>query len=162
MRSSMPNGLGPQLLGLLCYFTGLIVFLLIAVDVYLAPPERSLENATAGHMLGIGLSIALLVVGRAIGWKYGGGVGGLTTGGYGFGGQPGQPGDRDHPDQTVLEQHGYYQSPPDSEERSEERDERGDLEGRFESVAADGRVCESCGTENAEGFDYCRNCAEEL
>lgn len=155
MRSSIRKGLGWQLLGLLFYLTGMVVFLVIAVDVFLSPPEGSIENIAAGHLTGIVLALVLLVVGRVISWKYGGGIGGLATGGYGFDGQPGA---EDHPDQTVLEEHGYYQSPPDPEERPDE----GDPERSFESVAAEGTVCNSCGTENAEEFDYCRNCAAEL
>lgn len=158
MRSSIWKRFGWQLVGFGFYLVGMVVFLVIAVDVFVSPPEGSIENVTSGHLAGIVVSVVLLVVGRAISWKYGGGIGGLTTGGYGFGGQPGRPGDRDHPDQTVLEQHGYYQSPPDPEDRPEEDGS----ERSFESVAAEGTVCGACGTENAEGFDYCRNCAEEL
>ncbi|WP_114576510.1 hypothetical protein [Saliphagus sp. LR7] len=158
MRSSIGKGLAWQLVGLLFYLIGMAVFLVIAVDVFVSPPEGSIENFTAGHLTGIVVSVVLLMVGRAISWKYGGEIGGLTMGGYGFGGQPGRAGDRDHPDQTVLEQHGYYQSPPDPEERP---DEGGPGRG-LESVAAEGTVCESCGTENGRGFDYCRNCAAEL
>lgn len=155
MRSSLWKGFGWQLVGLLFYLTGMVVFLVIAVDVFLSPPEGSIENITSGHLTGIAVSVVLLVVGRTISWKYSSGIGGLAVGGYGFGGQPGV---EDRPDQTVLEEHGYYQSPPDADERSDNEDA---LE-RFETATAEGTVCEACGTENAEEFDYCRNCAREL
>ncbi|MFB6219043.1 MAG: hypothetical protein ABEH77_07705 [Halobacteriaceae archaeon] len=94
MRPSLRSRLLWRAVGLLLHFAGLAGFLLVAVDAYLAAPARPFSAVSTVHLLAIAASLALSLVGRAVGWKLGHGDR-----------QPGPPGRRD---QTPLERLGYH------------------------------------------------------
>lgn len=145
MRQSLRTMMVWQGVGLLFYLAGMLLFLVVAVGVFLAPPENSLANLATGDMALILVSVLLLVFGRVISWKFGGEAGAMmgsvsTIRGRG-------------PDQSKLEELGY-QIPP--EESSEPESD---------VVYEDGEVytrCPECGARNEREFDYCSNCSSRL
>lgn len=148
-----------QVVGLLFYLFGMLLFLVVAIDVFTSPPENSIENLSNEHLLPIGLSVLLFVIGRLISWRFGAN---LAVGAFGAG-LPGQAGNQisqnEHPDQTVLEKYGYYHRPADSDEEKRELDEVAEF---VRDRDANAVYCEECGTANDREFDYCGNCAAEL
>lgn len=143
MRQSLRKTLLWQGIGLLFYLGGLLLFLLVAVSAFLAPPENSLANVTTGDMAMILMSVVLLATGRVISWKGGGETGAMMGSASTIRGQG--------PDQSKLEELGY-QIPPDAS---------GDADVTYE----DGEVyakCNECGAKNEQTFDYCNNCSSRL
>lgn len=144
MRQSLRTALLWQAVGLLFTTTGMLVFLFVAVNVYLAPPANSLENMAAGDIAAIVLSVALLVTGRAVAWKFGGDDGPLGTI------------DRirnPQPEQSRLEELGYRMPPEESTDSDSDH------------VYEDGELvvrCPECGAKNESGFDYCGECSARL
>lgn len=140
MRRSTWRLLLWQGLGLLCYVAGMLLFLVVAIGVFLAPPENSLSNLSVDHLPFILASLVLIVLGRVISWKYGGGS---MLGGF-------RP---DQPETSPLEDLGY-RVPSESTDDS-------DTGFRYE----DGEmtiVCPECGTENDPDYTYCRDCSAQL
>lgn len=140
-------------LGLLCYLAGLLLFVLVGLDVYLSAPERSFENVTTLHVVPLGLSILLLLLGGVFMQKFGGGfAGGIGAAGAQFG-MPGGAGLLgDGTEQTRLEELGYRVSSGS-----------GDNDGSF--AYEDGEVyaiCTECGTKNEQGYRYCNSCSTKL
>jgi hypothetical protein len=145
MRQSLRKTLLWQAVGLLFYLAGMVLFLLVAVGAFLAPPANSLASLTSGDMVLILVSVSLLVVGRVIGWKFGGGAGTMTgsVGAIRGGG----------PDQSKLEELGYHVPPEETgEPDSDVVYEDGELYAR----------CTECGAKNEQEFDYCSNCSSQL
>ena len=144
MRQSLRKTLLWQGIGLLFYLAGMGLFLVMAVSVFLAPPQNSLANLTTGDMLLGMVSVGLLVVGRVLSWKFGGEtspMGAVTT----IRGQG--------PNQSKLEELGYQIPPEDS--------------GNPDSgvMYEDGTVyvqCSECGAKNEQQFEYCNNCSSQL
>ena len=144
MRQSLRKTLLWQGIGLLFYLAGMGLFLVMAVSVFLAPPQNSLANLTTGDMLLGMVSVGLLVVGRVLSWKFGGETSpmGAVTRIRGQGA-----------DQSKLEELGYQIPPEDS--------------GNPDSgvMYEDGTVyvqCSECGAKNEQQFEYCNNCSSQL
>lgn len=144
MRPSFRKMLLWHGVGLLCYLAGMLLFLVVAVSVFLAPPENSLANLTTGHMAILLGSIVLLVVGRVMSWKGGGGAG--MMGGI-------QTIREQRPDQSKLEELGY-QMPASTSDTP-------DADGAGEDDAGT-ITCSECGATNEPTFRYCSNCSARL
>jgi len=147
MRQSLRKSLLWQGVGLLFYLAGMILFLVVAVDAFFGPGD-AVGPVTTGHIVAMLVSLALLLTGRAIGWKLGGDVGGDP----GVGGTLGAIRNR-NPNQSKLEELGYQMPPEESDDRSSD------------TVYEDGEVyvrCSECGEKNERGFDYCGNCSGKL
>jgi hypothetical protein len=147
MRQSLRKTLLWQGVGLLFYLAGMVLFLAVAVNAFLAPPANSFGAVTTGDIAVLLVSVALLLFGRAISWKLGGDVGGA-----GAMGTLGRVRDR-RPNQSKLEELGYRMPPDESDDRGSD------------TVYEDGEVyvqCPECGEQNERGFDYCGNCSSEL
>mgnify|MGYP000141508312 CR=1 FL=1 len=144
MRKSLRKALLWQGVGLLFTTAGMLIFLVVAVNVYLAPPANSLENMAAGDITVIVLSVALLVIGRVVAWKFGDDSGPLGTI------------DRirnPQPEQSRLEELGYRMPPEESPDSDPD------------TVYEDGELvvrCPECGAKNETGFDYCGDCSARL
>mgnify|MGYP000586771331 CR=1 FL=1 len=148
MRQSLRKALLWQGVGLLFYLAGMVLFLVVAVNAFLAPPSNSFGSVTSGDIAVLLVSVALLLVGRAISWKLGGDVGGDA----GAMGTLGRLRDR-NPNQSKLEELGYRMPPEDADGRNSD------------TVSEDGEVyvrCPECGGKNERGFDYCGNCSSKL
>jgi hypothetical protein len=145
MRQSLRKTLLWQGVALLLYLAGMVLFLVVAVNVFLAPPANSVANLTTGDMGVIGMSLLLIVAGRVIGWKYGGEANTVGTTIQGIRHQK--------PEQSTLEELGY-QMPL-------EETDTGDAAMAYD----DGEVCTQCpecGTQNDPQFQYCSNCSSQL
>lgn len=145
MRKSLWKSFLWQIVGLLFYLAGMLLFLIVAINVYLAPPANSLENLSGGDMISLLISVGLIVIGRAIAWKFGGGV--SISSMYGGGVM------RRGPEQSQLEQMGYKLPTVDSEQETSD------------VVSEDGEgllVCPKCGTHNERDYRYCSKCSSEL
>lgn len=132
-------------LGTCCYLAGLLLFLATFLSVYVAPPENSLSNFAPAHGIGMAGSVALLILGKAIVWKFG-------TLPLGRSRLLDRVLDRG-PDESRLQALGYNVPPEESHE-----DERGY---GYES----GTVylqCPDCGMRNDPEYTYCGNCSSEL
>jgi len=136
MDSPVPRATLWRLLGLLLYLVGLTLSLFIVVDIFVSGGLAADGEVPAQVVAVLALSIVLIVLGRAITWKFGG-RGAVS-------GQPPQ-----NRDQSPLEQMGYVTPEPPDDPPPEPPDE--------ESV-----VCPECGTKNERGFTYCHNCSAEL
>ena len=144
MRQSLRKTLLWQGIGLLFYLAGMGLFLVMAVSVFLAPPQNSLANLTTSDMLLGMVSVGLLIMGRVLSWKFGGEtstMGAVTT----IRSQG--------PNQSKLEELGYQIPPEDS--------------GNPDSgvTSEDGTVyvqCAECGVKNEQQFEYCNNCSSQL
>lgn len=143
MQKSLWKAFLWQGVGLLFYFAGMLVFLVVAVNVFLSPPANSLENLSDGHVVSLLVSVVLIVVGRLIGWKFGGDLSLSQM----YRGAPARPGS----DQSRLEQLGYQVRPEASEERPDPPDD-----------GEPALVCRECGAHNEPGYRYCGNCSSEL
>ena len=132
-----------QVLGLLFYLGGMLLFLFVAVSVFLSPPENSLENLSSGHMAWIVVSLLLLVTGRLISWRFGvdqslsRGIQGSIMG--------------KERDVSRLRDLGYNVPADTSDEQAFAYDD-GDVY----------VVCSKCGTKNEQGYSYCSDCSAEL
>lgn len=145
MRQSLRRTLLWQVVGLLFYLGGLLLFLVVAVSAFLAPPGRSLANLTTGDVALLLVSVVLLVTGRVMSWK-GGEKTGTMVGAI-------STIREQRPDQTKLEELGY-QIPPDSSDDTD-----------TSVIYEDGglyRRCTECGAKNERSFDYCSNCSSRL
>lgn len=141
-----------QLLGVLCYLVGLLVFLVLIVDIYLSPPTNSIDNLSSGHAPIFAVSLLLIVIGRYVSYRFGSGVGFEAVASGGYHSQPHSQSDTQSRAQSVLQKYGYRDSSdPETDELPYEYE--------------DGEVyitCQECGTRNEQEFDYCENCAAEL
>lgn len=132
-----------QLLGLLFYAAGMVIFLVVMIGVYTAPPERSIENLSGVHVPYLLLSLLLVTFGGYVSRRFGArtqSAGGLDRGGP-----------RGDQSQSTLERLGYV-VPNDDEEA---------LPYDYE----DGVVyvtCAECGTRNEQEYDFCSDCAARL
>lgn len=145
MRKSLWKAFAWQGVGLLFYLAGMLLFMVVAINVYLSPPANSLGNLSEGHVVTLLASVALIAIGRMIGWKFG--YGGSMVHLY----RHGLPGQR--PEQSQLQEMGY-RIPPEPDDR-----------GPSDVVYEDGElflVCRECGTQNESEFSYCSNCSSEL
>jgi len=146
MRRSFRKALLWQVVGLGLYLLGMLVFLVVALGAYMAPPENSFANFSGGHMAALLVSIALIVSGRVVSYKLGGEstvAGGLSQR------------IRPEPKQNKLQELGYKMPPDPSESESDGLDfsyEDGELK----------TVCGECGAENDPDFKFCGNCSSEL
>lgn len=143
MRQSLRKMLVWQGVGLLCYLAGMLLFLVVAVGVFLAPPEHSLANLTTGDMAVILVSIVLIVTGRLISWMGGGESGTMMEGVRTI--------RRQDPDQSKLEELGY-QMPSDASDGV-------DTDGMGEESVI---KCSECGATNERTFRYCSTCSSRL
>lgn len=143
MRQSLRKMLLWQGIGLLFYLGGMLLFLLVAVSAFLAPPESSFANLTTGDMAMLVMSVVLLATGRVIsrkgGWETDAVMGSVST----IRGQG--------PNQSKLEELGY-QMPPDASNDADVIYEDGEISIR----------CTECGAKNEQTFDYCNNCSSRL
>ena len=144
MRASLRKALLWQGIGLLFTMAGMLVFLVVGVNVYLSPPANSFENVATGDMALLVVSVALLLTGRVVAWKFGGEDGPLATI------------DRvrnPQPEQSRLEELGYRIPPEESADTETEH-----------RVDHDGAVvqCPECDATNEIGFDYCGECSARL
>jgi hypothetical protein len=144
MRQSLRKTLLWQAVGLLFYLAGMVLFLVVAVEAFLAPPASSFGNVATGELLVLLVSVVLLVTGRVIGWKLGGdtGVAGTVASVRGRG-----------PEESKLEELGYRMPVEESENSGSG------------VVYEDGEVyvrCPDCGEPNEREFDYCGNCSSQL
>lgn len=132
-----------QAIGGGCYLLGLVVFLLTFVGVYFAPPANSLANLAPVHGAGMGVGVGLLLLGKAITWRFGEGD---PTGGR-------LPGDLfdTGPDRNRLQELGYN-VPPDEEDPAPHGYEDGEVYLR----------CPDCGKRNDTDYRFCANCSAEL
>jgi hypothetical protein len=137
---------------MLFYLFGMVLFLAVAVGAFLAPPENSLANMTTGDIAVIFLSVAMLVTGRLINWKYGGETSMLAGATVGRGHAPGNQ----DPNQTRLEQLGYH-VPPESAAAGDDGED-----GDEDDIEGPVVVCTECGTRNGTDFRFCRECSSEL
>lgn len=131
-------------ISLLCYLAGLVLFLVVAGSVFLAPPEYSLANLRTVHTMAMLAGVALIVVGKAIGWHYGLGAESMTNSMANL---------RNPPEQSKLEELGY-RVPKESPE-----------DGGSKYTYEDGTVytvCSECGARNENEFKFCNNCSAEL
>jgi len=144
MRQSLRKMLLWHGVGLLCYLAGMLLFLVVAVDVFLAPPENSLANLTTGDTVILLGSVVLLVTGRIISWKGGGGTG-MMDGVQTIRGQG--------PDQSKLEELGYRMPHSTSDTADTDVADEDD---------AGAIRCSECGTANEPTFRYCSNCSNRL
>jgi len=145
MRQSLRKTLLWQGVALLLYLAGMVLFLVVAVSVFLSPPANSVANLTTGDMVVIGVSLLLIVAGRVIGWKYGGEVNTVGTTIQGIRHQK--------PEQSTLEELGY-QMPPEETDTADST-----------TTYEDGKLyiqCPECGTQNDPQFQYCSNCSSQL
>jgi hypothetical protein len=148
MRQSLRKTLLWQGVGLLFYLAGMVLFLAVAVNAFLAPPANSFGTVTTGDIAVLLVSVGLLVLGRAISWKLGGDVGGEAGAAGALGRIRGR-----NPNQSRLEELGYRMPPEESDDSSSD------------TVYEDGEVyvrCPECGEPNERGFDYCGTCSGEL
>lgn len=155
MRESTLKQFAWQLVGLLFYLAGMVFFLIIVISVFVNEPDDPVAALAGDHLPLLLMSMVLILLGRVISWKFGTG---LNVGAFGSGNfqSPGVgPGTNDRPDETVLEQHGYYHSPRETD------DDEDDGIPPYEPEKS-GIRCESCGTTNDPEYDYCGNCAAEL
>jgi len=135
-----------QVVGGLCYLVGMVVFLSVAIGVFMAPPTNSLANLSTSHTPALLGSAVLLVVGRLISYRFGT-ESGLTDAIRERHG---------HPDKSKLEELGYV-IPPESE------DGGGSGEPQFSFETGELTVaCRECGAENDPDFRFCGNCSAEL
>jgi len=104
MRSWSRKALLWQGVGILCYLAGLLVFVSVVIGVFLAPPQNSLANLSSGHVPILIASVALIVAGRLISYKYGvqNGLSGAVREYHG------------RPEKSKLEELGYV-IPPENE-----------------------------------------------
>jgi len=148
MRQSLRKTLLWQGAGLLFYLAGMVLFLLVAVNTFLGPSGVSFGGVTTVDIVLLLVSTGLIVIGRVIGWKLGGDVGGQTGAAGTLGRIRGQG-----PKQSKLEELGY-QIPPEESDHTESN-----------FVYEDGEMsvrCPECGATNEQGFDYCGNCSSRL
>lgn len=143
MRQSLRKTLLWQGIGLLFYLGGMLLFLLVAVSAFLAPPENSLANVTTGDVAMLLISMVLLATGRVISWKGGEETGTIMGSASTIRGQG--------PEQSKLEELGY-QIPPDPSDEANVAYEDGEIYVR----------CNECGAKNQQTFDYCNNCSGRL
>ncbi len=151
MQGSMWRTVLLQGVGLLFYLAGMLLFLVIAIDVYLSEPAHSLENFETVHGAYMLVSLVLIIAGGAVMQKFGGamtGMGGWLNGtGMMWGG--GQV--RQEPRQSALEQLGYTLPPEDEETAIEDM------------PVDDGMVrCPECGETEEAGYRYCAHCSARL
>ncbi|MCU4744401.1 zinc ribbon domain-containing protein [Halobacteria archaeon AArc-m2/3/4] len=141
-----------QLLGVLCYLAGMLVFLVLIIDVYLSPPANSIENLSSEHIPFFGVSFLLIVLGRYVSYRFGAEIGFGSMGSGGYHSQPrSQAGDQSQA-QSVLAKYGYRDSSdPETDELPYEYED-GDVY----------ITCQNCDTRNEQEFDYCENCAAKL
>lgn len=145
MRRSLRKTLLWQGVGLLFYLAGMVLFLVVAVNAFLEPPANSLANVTTGDMAALLVSVLLLVVGRVISWKLGGGTGAMIGSGGTIRSQA--------PKQSKLEELGYQMPPEESNDAGSNFDyEDGEIYIR----------CPECGAKNEPEFEYCNNCSSQL
>lgn len=146
MRRSMLRRLLWLVAGVGCYLVGMLVFLVVALDVFMAPPENSFENLSAEQLPFLAVAIVLLAVGSYINYRSGFGIG-TRAFGQGPGPGPGGPNEQSRTE-SVLKQHGYRVPPEESNESP---------------AAGTNRIrCSECGAENEREYSYCSNCSAEL
>lgn len=144
MRDSLRKQLVWQGAALLCYFVGMVLFLVVVIGV-VTSPEQSLATLTTGDVSILVVSVLLLGVGGLLRWKSGEIVG------SGMG--PIQQSLKRGPEQSKLEELGY-QIPP---EQPEESEPTGD-----EAVGGTDIRCPECGARNDRSYTYCKNCSNPL
>lgn len=130
--------------GLLFYLGGMLLFLSVVVGTFLNTSREATGDELVGSLPILLVSIALIVMGRVISWKYGDERSGLLTWATPMEGEP---------EQSKLGQLGY-QLPPETD-----TDEQTPFE------YADGTVrviCTECGEKNSGDFRFCSNCSAEL
>lgn len=146
MRSSTRKALLWQGVGMLCYLAGLLVFVMVAIGVFLSPPENSMANLSPSHTPVLTVCAGLIVVGRLISYKYGvedGFTGAIRE--Y-----------RGRPKKTKLEELGYV-IPPENEGGEAGLEQKLSFEEGEVTVA-----CNECGAENDPDYRFCGNCSAEL
>lgn len=121
----------------------MLLFLVVAVSVFLAPPANSVENLTTADAAVLLVSMLFLVTEKVISWK-GGGAAGTMMGTVGSIRRQG-------PDQSKLEELGY-RMPPDTADEADVTDVDGE----------DVVTCSECGIQNEQTFSYCENCSSRL
>jgi hypothetical protein len=146
MRSWSRKALLWQGVGILCYLAGLLVFVSVVIGVFLAPPQNSLANLSSGHVPILIASVALIVAGRLISYKYGvqNGLSGAVREYHG------------RPEKSKLEELGYV-IPPENEGSEGGLERKLSLEEGELTVA-----CNECGAENDPDYRFCGNCSAEL
>jgi len=146
MRSSTLKSLLWQGAGMLCYLSGLILFVMVVIGVFLSPPENSMANLSASHTPVLTACAVLIVAGRAISYRYGvedGLAGAIRE--Y-----------RGRPEKTKLEELGYV-IPPESESGEPGLEQKLSFEEGAVTV-----TCNECGAENDPDYRFCGNCSTEL
>lgn len=149
MRPSLRNTIVWQVLGLLAYFLGVVLFLSAAMDLFFRAPGRSIGSMTTGHVLVFALSVVFIVGGRVVSWKLGGEREMSPLGGQlnPFGQQA--------PEQTRLEELGYVMPP----EATGEDDAGSDYAYEDGEVYV---VCSECGAKNDGDYRFCHDCSAQL
>lgn len=143
MRRSMLKRLLWLAAGVGCYLAGMLLFLVVALDVFMAPPESSFENLSGEQAPFLAVAVVLIAVGSYINYRAGFGVGVRA---FGSGPRPGGP-DGQSRTESVLQKHGYRVPPEESND----------------PPAGPDRVrCNECGAENERQYSYCSNCSAEL
>lgn len=145
MRESLRRLLVGQVASLLCYLTGMLLFLVVASRLFLSSSGASLSAPTTVDVLTLLASVVLIALGGAIGWRSGG-LGGMEPGTVGTISE----GDAD---QSTLANLGYQVPNPEPDETA-----------AVDRDAVDGPTvrCPACGTPNDRSYTYCRNCSGEL
>jgi hypothetical protein len=140
MTPSLRRTLVWQALGMACYLLGIVLFLLVAVEVFLGGPEPSLASVSGVDTALMAIGVALIIVGQLINWKRGGAkAGSMGSPMESFGNAP---------KKTRLEELGYHLPPESSGYAYEDGD-----------VYV---VCENCGAKNDDEFRFCGGCSAEL
>lgn len=134
-----------QVVGIICYLGGLVLFLVVAVDVYTAPPEGSFENLSLHHLALIGASVVLMVASGGILFAHRNVPIGMIGPHHGVGGTRDSPGSRRSED--PLDQ--FPTDPPDDPQPSQ-------------PDSGPGVRCPTCGVTNEEGYRFCRSCSSDL
>lgn len=133
-----------QGVSLLCYLVGLVLFMVVAGSVFLAPPEYSLENMQTIHLVAMLVGVVLIVVGKAVGWQFGLGGESMANSMANL---------RNPPEQSKLEELGYrVPKEPPRDSGSKYTYEDGTVY----------TVCSECGARNENEFKFCNNCSAEL
>lgn len=142
MRPDLLRWVAKRLLGLVLFLTGIVLFGLVAVDVWTADPAGSFANITAVHVAWLLAGTVLVAVGHYVGTV-------SAVAGMAGGGAPGQVQDPRTPE-SVLAKYGFRQDPEDEDPEYAYRE--GDVYA----------VCDECGTENDPEYAYCSNCSAKL
>lgn len=131
------------------YLTGLVLVLVVAVDLYFAVSADATAEFTAADAFFLLFGVALILVARWVGTRYGVDVDVFSrTVSDTVGGVRNQP-----PEPSKLEQLGY-RVPPEPTDASDRT-----------TAWEDGtlyRVCGECGANNDTDYEYCRECSAPL